>query len=380
MKRKLVGLFVILAMLVGCLPNVVWADNVDNAIQQRIDDLYSKLGNTYFTVNRQACSYGAWGHGCDNCKNEYIANASWFKNMFGSCSAYNFANSYANGHNNGRVGWSCFGFANFAEWYIFKSSNSDQITTDVIGTYNFNYSNINSYAKKGDVFRLDDKHSVIFISADSSGISVLDCNWSVGSGNCKVEKHTVSYSYASTFTICRAKNRNSIVTSPPSTPTISINAGNRYTPTTISWHADNANDYYVSIRYDNNEWYTSCMNTSDTSWTHQMKPGKYKVHVEAVNDYGRTSYGYIDFTVSKSPALFTVTKSTNTATVINNTSKSQQATVIIAQYNEKVLTNKIVKNVVFDANEEKSFSHSYGSDYKIFVWDRLEGMKPLAEQ
>ncbi len=82
--------------------------------------------------------------------------------------------------------------------------------------------------------------------------------------------------------------------------------------------------------------------------------------------------------LSVNPQDFTILKYSNSTTVINNTTKSQQATVIIAQYSGKALKNKIIKTVTFGVNEEKIFNHSYGSDYKVFIWDSLSNMKPLA--
>lgn len=215
LTKRLISVMLAIIMLNAFVPMIqVSADDVDDAIQQRIDDLYSKLGNTYFTADHTGKKCGLWGygHGCDNCDTEYIVEEEWFKKLFGECSASKFANSYSTGNNySGRVGQSCFGFANFAEWYIFKSSNKDKITTKHIGTYNLNYENIKKYAKIGDILRFGTSHSAIYISANKKdGVYVLDSNWN-GKYQCLVQKHYVYYGYASTFTVCRATNRNSIV-------------------------------------------------------------------------------------------------------------------------------------------------------------------------
>ena len=216
MKKKLLLFFIALACVFGIGTASTYADSVDNAISQRIDELYSLIGNTYWNDNHDtSCGSKSSGHWCSHCNTTNIVQAQWFKNLFGSVSEYQFANSYASGHNNGRQGWSCAGFARFAEWYIFKSSNDDTITTDLIGPYDFTYNNIVAYAKIGDILRFDDKHSAIYISADSSGVYVMDGNWT-GSYNCLITQHTISYSYASVFRISRAQNRDSIAPNPPS--------------------------------------------------------------------------------------------------------------------------------------------------------------------
>lgn len=168
---SLVLTFVFVLCIVFSLDMNVSAD--DTIIQQHIDTLYKLLGNTYFTVDRTGVNCGAKqtgvSHSCSNCYTENIVKASWFVNMFGNCSTSNFPKG---------AGWSCLGFAHFAEWYIFKSSNNEKITVTDIGTYDFNYQNILNYVKIGDELRLDSAHSVIFISADTNGVYVLDSNWS----------------------------------------------------------------------------------------------------------------------------------------------------------------------------------------------------------
>ncbi len=194
--------------------------STDSDILSRIDSLYSLLGNKYFNVGQNtACGAKSSGHSCDNCYTPNIVNATWFKNMFGTVSTDYFPTSYDSSGTYTRAGWSCLGFSHFAEWYIFKSSNTSQVNTTKIGTYNFNYSNISNYAAVGDILRLNSSHSVIYISADSSGIYVLDCNYGTDY-NCMVRKHTISYSSYSTFTISRATNR----TVTPSSYTITFSA------------------------------------------------------------------------------------------------------------------------------------------------------------
>lgn len=175
-------------------------------IRSRIDQLNSVLGNTYFTTTRAACGTYESNHSCDKCYNVNVIASNWFRNIFGTVYADNFPRTYTpNGAGYPR-GWSCYGFAAFAEWYIFAGSNSDTVTTSNQGTYAFNYSNMSTHAQIGDLIRLNNSHSAIFISADPTrGIYVLDCNYNWSSnGQCYVTQHYISYSQYSTVTISRS--------------------------------------------------------------------------------------------------------------------------------------------------------------------------------
>ena len=142
----------------------------DDKIQSRIDTLYDLLGEKFFTVNQGSCTTTfQGGHSCDNCYSPEILKQQWFKSLFGTLSTNQFPASAGYTQN----GWSCLGFAHFAEWYIFRESDSSSVTTYTVTNCNFNFSNMSQYAKIGDLMRLGGSHSVIFISADSNGIYVL---------------------------------------------------------------------------------------------------------------------------------------------------------------------------------------------------------------
>ena len=185
-------------------------------INQKIDYLNNNI--SYFTTTGSACGTYESNHHCDKCLNTHVVASSWFRNLFGSVSVNNFPEVYDSNGSCYSAGWSCYGFANFAEWYIFKSSNSSSVNVNKIGSYSFNYSNMSRYAQPGDLISFD-THYAIFISADSSnGIYVLDSNWDWGSsGQCHVYKHYIPYSHYNTATINRSTNAPS--TSPdPTTP------------------------------------------------------------------------------------------------------------------------------------------------------------------
>ncbi len=178
------------------------------AVTKKIDNLISLINGKYFTTTQKDCGNNA----CAKCLNSNIINTSWFKTLFGNIgSVYQFpahwcANSgkYLSG-----AGYTCYGFAAFAQWYIFKVNNTDYIS-DVLVTQNaaWNYDNVIKYCKPGDVLRLGmssnkDRHSAIFISCDSTGVNVLDCNYS---GDCKVSTRKYYYSYWTNFSVSRASN------------------------------------------------------------------------------------------------------------------------------------------------------------------------------
>ena len=160
--KKIISLTPALIMFISIFSaQYVYADTSDSVILARIEDLCDKLENTYFTKDRSTgCGKKSSGHSCGNCLTSNIVQTTWFKDMFGYVSTSNFANSYGKDVSYTRAAYSCAGFANFAEWYIFKSSNSDVISTTKIGTYDFTYNNISTYVKVGDILRLNNSHSV----------------------------------------------------------------------------------------------------------------------------------------------------------------------------------------------------------------------------
>ena len=201
----------------------VYADSTDDAILAKINELYSLLGNTYFTTDRQSASSSS-----DRSLNSAIIQQTWFKEMFGVSSLS--VNQFPGSPRTYPEAKSCSGFATFAEWYIFKNSNSDYIKINELSKMNLNYSNVVNNAKVGDIISLSGTkpngeiagHELIFISADSTGMYVLDSNWA---NSCLVTKHYINYNYCTYFQIGRATNRNSVA---PATYTITYNANGGY--------------------------------------------------------------------------------------------------------------------------------------------------------
>lgn len=193
--------------------------------RQRISSLWSIMSKKYFTINQSGCVSSGWkgNHGCTNCTLDNIIGTSWFKNTFncGNLSVYQFPITYHDGGPFDLAGMqSCAAFAEFAEWYIYKSSNTDKVTSvNVVTTNSITYADMQKYARVGDIIRIQTSgggHSGIVVSWNSSWIEVLDCNFNVGGDlNCRVNLHTISYSWMQDkgythFTLSRASN--SVVT------------------------------------------------------------------------------------------------------------------------------------------------------------------------
>mgnify|MGYP002853429158 CR=1 FL=1 len=230
--KRIVSVVLALAMVVTLSPMVPGEEKVSKAaltndqIRSRIYDLWHKLDGKYFTVNQKRCGTGLRGHGCSNCYNENVINTTWFKNMFGNVNVNQFPDNATL-----KRASSCAGFVSFAEWYIFKNSNADTVSTNKIGEFGFNYTNMSRYAKIGDILRLGGSHSVILIDVRQNDITVLNCNYEIGNGNCKVSVDSIKYNGGySKAAIYRANNSGPAPISPQ--PVDYSNPDMHHVPTT----------------------------------------------------------------------------------------------------------------------------------------------------
>jgi len=219
MKKNILSIALVISLMIGWLPAIDAPANAaesisDSTIESRINELDNILNGKYFTVSHTAegCGKKSSRHGCSNCEIEKIMEAQWFKDTFG-----NVTKSQLPILTTGQQ--SCMGFVNFAEWYIFRAENNDKVTRYYSSSQmNFNYKNVSENVHMGDYLRLDKRHSVIFISCDASGITVLDSNYN-GSYNCMVAKHTISYAKVNKFTVSKFKgSAGNPVESKPNTP------------------------------------------------------------------------------------------------------------------------------------------------------------------
>ena len=90
-------------------------------------------------------------------------------------------------------GWQCFGFANFVHWYVFAQKNTDKVSSVLEKTGPMTYETLKN-ALPGDVIRSNyyGGHSMVFISCDENGFTVVDSNFSIKYA-CQVKVHTMSY-------------------------------------------------------------------------------------------------------------------------------------------------------------------------------------------
>ncbi len=175
--------------------------------QQRLQTLVNTLNGVYFTVNRNACGTGLSSHSCSNCLLSSIISASWLRNALLVPDNVNYCPVQydpADGLPFTPNGYSCYGFANYAHWYVFAQRGSDNLTSQHIATGLFSYSFLSTYAKPGDVLR-SSGHSMVLISFDQNGATVMDCNEYTREPNrynCKVQVYYKTYSsYNRTVTL-----------------------------------------------------------------------------------------------------------------------------------------------------------------------------------
>ena len=288
MKKRLLNMLLVTLLIVNLFPAMAipvsaTAPNSDAEIEARINELSDSLKGTYFTVDHgTGCGKKSSGHGCINCQILNIMQTSWFKNKFGNVSASQLPIAAG-----GQA--SCMGFVNFASWYIFRSDNSDSV-----GRYyasnkmKFNYKNVSENAHLGDYLRLGG-HSVIFISCDTSGITVLDCNYS-GSYNCMVDRHKIPYSTYSSFTVSKMYSKSSgrpnvaTGTTPSgktSKPSVAVNGK----AVTVSWtYSGSGTKFDAYILQDPWSWEAIKYQTSVTGNSctfNNVAPGEYRAFVIA---------------------------------------------------------------------------------------------------
>ncbi|MBO4359761.1 MAG: Ig-like domain-containing protein, partial [Eubacteriaceae bacterium] len=152
-------------------------------VQQKIDKLIETLEGKYFSTTQEPCAYGESGHGCEKCYNANVIKAGWLEKagLMVPESADLMPGSYfPDGDLGYPKGDGCYGFANYAHWYIFAEKSTDRVTPTKIGICEFTYEALQKLGVcPGDVLRFDDRnHTVIFVSyTGSTGIKALNCNW-----------------------------------------------------------------------------------------------------------------------------------------------------------------------------------------------------------
>lgn len=165
--------------------------------KEKMDQLLALVGNTYFTTTQEPClAERKSGHGCLKCNMSDIVKEKWFIDLFGNVNVANFPEHDVNSSRRDQTGQSCFGFACFAQWYLFKVDNQSHVEAVRVAEGDFKKEFMKANVYPGDVIRLvnseTDVHSVVVYSVEDTGIYVIDSNWS-NKLNCYVQKHWIGY-------------------------------------------------------------------------------------------------------------------------------------------------------------------------------------------
>lgn len=272
---KFLSLLLVLVMVLGMIPVSVSAATTPATVtvaqaQTRLNNLINMFHGKYFTVNQTYCTVGSHSSEHDNCLMSKVVATSWVKNLVGMGTLdyslfpaqYNYDGSKWSVN-----GWQCYGFANFAHWYVFAKKNTDNLVSTLVTKGKMNYSTM-SKALPGDVIRTDwlGGHSMVFVSCDSSGFTVLDCNYkdnATGQYACQVKLHKVSYNSNYSVAITGVENYDRSSKTVPvtgislSTSTLSMVVGatksvtatvspSNATNKTVTWTSSNASVATVS--------------------------------------------------------------------------------------------------------------------------------------
>lgn len=306
--RKILTLLLCTYLYLNLVPDA-WAieanvSSRDSAILDRINELnilISNAGGYFNDFCDTSCGSKSSGHSCSHCKLANVISSAWFKNTFGSVSTKQFI------IHSGEQ-WSCYAFANFAAWYIFRADNTDTVYRDTGETKsgNFDYSFISQNAHIGDYLSLGGSHGAIFISCDENGITVLDNNW-LGNYNCKVGIHSnIKYSRYSKVDIVKVHSKSkgdnqfSDTTVVPEQPTLTLpktqyNIGDSVT---VSWNSTTGSDNYTVQIFKNDYLIDEGVTTSLSYTITDVQAGSYLVKVFANNSAGSSDSSKCSFTVN----------------------------------------------------------------------------------
>lgn len=285
MKKRVISIFVIVCMIFTVFPVTGQADAAtvttpykvgDATVNERIEELKT-LVNMGFTTNGTAC-YAVASHRTDYCWKCDVTNVlsqnstvraliKKHKGAYNMSSYSNMPKHHYNG-SNWNLGDSCCGFTSFAGWYLFSDKYTDKVTTNVIRSkIKYNYSNMKTHIKPGDMLRFDGAHSAVAISVNGSGVKVIQSNWT--SQPCKVSVNTIPWSRYDYVGISRATN---YTTSPLSKPT-GLGASNVESTGNVklTWNAvSGANKYEIYRASSRNGAYVKMCTTTSTYYVNTI--------------------------------------------------------------------------------------------------------------
>lgn len=152
------------------------ADGVYNRLQQVYADIQKKFSNGVFSVNGKDC-YTNSSHECSNCNLYSIVSNKLGEDL----TAFKKKSS---------DGWQC---AAFAKYVFVKTFGSCKETSDRYDIGSGQKAATYNSLKTGDLF-FTSNHWMIYLSHNSSGVTVMDAN---GAGDLKIaNKKTYSYSHS----------------------------------------------------------------------------------------------------------------------------------------------------------------------------------------
>ena len=177
-------------------------DKARPTVQEKLDLLLEKLGansgkTSYFVVDKNKPCREEWEgkHSCTNCNVGEIVKTTWFTDLFGIVNVENFPeHDYKMTiRDRDNAGQSCFGFACFAQWYLYADSSTEELMGVREKEIRFNKEEIMKWVQPGDVIRVNG-HSILVYEVGENGLTIVDCNWDMGGQlNCAVQKHTIRY-------------------------------------------------------------------------------------------------------------------------------------------------------------------------------------------
>ena len=244
--RKLCSLLLVVMMVMTVCPVTALAANQITTTTATVEKHFNQLkkmatDGKFFTTGdgSKPCHLNSHGScwntsGKTYCSVADVCQQRWLLNYVD----YNVANAnllpgqfFPNGSAGGNSGNSCYGFANYAMWYIFSATSSSDMYKELSAKSTFTKDNITKLVqsgklKKGYIIRskdpnyseMDAGHSIVFDKIDSggNGIYVLDCNWNHNTvGNSKIQYHYVAFDtpYFKNMPIAVTKPGNVTVTS-----------------------------------------------------------------------------------------------------------------------------------------------------------------------
>ncbi len=218
-RKRWIALLLTVLLVLTLLPVSALASTTPATVtvaqaQARLEKLADLFVGRYFTVDQDYCAIGSHSNDCSNCLMSNVVATSWCKNLvgMGTLDSDLFPAQYNYDGTKWSVnGYQCFGFANFAHWYIFARKNTDNLVSTLVGKGPMTHATLKN-ARPGDVLRTNwlGGHSMVFISCDSTGFQVLDCNYKSNSSQpaCEVKIHKVSYSSSYQIAITGVENYN----------------------------------------------------------------------------------------------------------------------------------------------------------------------------